>query len=252
MRCAVIAVMLLAGSARAAPWTEWVGDYKGAMTWRGCTAPGATSTTLALDATDGVLAIDLSPAKGGLRAMTLVEDEDGTLAAQDGDVQLAIRPRPDGIDLVLALTSGCSIRGRLVRVRDKVAACDRLATLARIAQRCTKAEVAVPPLAKAWKVKDAPVCRAKADPLEAALVDAGCLPAAAPVIVGAQCRQVADEAAKLLRCPSLPPQLAATTEQLRAMARGSADPAQRDVAELACRRTHAVLAELAMQARCPL
>ncbi len=78
--------MLLAGSAHAAPWTEWVGDYKTALTWRGCTTPGAKSATLALDAIDGALAIDLAPAKGGLRSRALVEDERGTLSAQDGDL----------------------------------------------------------------------------------------------------------------------------------------------------------------------
>lgn len=252
MRRAVIAVMLLAGSARAAPWTEWVGDYKGALTWRGCTTRGAGSVTLALDAADGVLAIDLTPAQGGLRTMTLVEDERGTLSAQDGDVTLAIAHRRGGLALSIDLASGCTVRGQLARVAVAIAPCDRLVTLARIARRCTKTEVTVPPLAAAWKARDAVACRAKAEPLETALVDAGCLPDPAPAIVGFQCRQVADEAAKLLLCPSLPPQLVSFVEQMRTVVRGSATSGQRAAAELACGRTHELLADVARQARCPL
>lgn len=253
MRLAVLAVMLLAGSAHAAPWTEWVGDYKGTLTWRACTTPGARSATLALDAIDGVLAIDLTRAAGGLRTMTLVEDERGTLSAKDGDVTLGIAREKDALVLSVDLASGCSLRGRLVRVRDKVAACDRLVSLARIARTCTKVQLpATPPLALKWKPADAPACRAKAEPLESALGDAGCMPVESAVLLGLQCRQVADEAAKLMRCPSLPPQVQALTEQLRMSARSVSDPAQREMAELACGRAHEALAELAVQARCPL
>jgi hypothetical protein len=253
MRLAGLAVMLLAGSAHAAPWTEWVGDYKTALTWRGCTTPGARSATLALDAIDGALAIDLAPAKGGLRSISLVEDERGTLSAQDGDLVLGLAHGRAGVELAIDLASGCTVRARLTRVRDKVAACDRLVSLARIARTCTKTQLpAMPPLAVTWKPKDAPQCRARAEVLETALTDAGCMPVESPVLLGARCRQVADEAAKLMRCPSLPPPVQALAEQLRTTVRSSADAAQRELAELACDSAHVALVELAAQARCPL
>jgi len=253
MRVAALAVIALAGSADAAPWTEWVGDYKSALTWRGCTTPGARSATLALDAVDGALAIDLAPAKGGLRSLGLVEEERGTLSAQDGDLALTIARGPAGLELSIELASGCTVRGRLTRVRGKVAACDRLVSLARIARTCTKVQLpAVPPLAATWQAKDAPACRAKGEVLESALTDAGCMPVETPVLLGARCRQVADEAARLMRCPSLPPQMQALVEKLRATVNSSADAAQREVAELACTRAHEALAELAATARCPL
>ena len=73
-----------------------------------------------------------------------------------------------------------------------------------------------------------------------------------PVLLGARCRQVADDAAKLMRCPSLPPQMQMLAERLRASVNSSADAAQREIAEVACTRAHEALAELAVQARCPL
>ena len=253
MRLAVIAVMAIAGSAAAAPWTEWVGDYKGTLTWRSCTTPGARSATLALDAVDGVLAIDLAPAKGGLRALSLVEEERGTLTARDGDLSLAIARGPRSLELSIDLTSGCTIRGTLTRVRDKIAACDRLVSLARIARSCTKVQLpAIPPIIARWKTTDAPACRTKSEVLESALTDAGCMPVETPVLLGARCRQVADEAAKLMRCPSLPPQMQALAAQLRTTVNSSADATQRELAELACTRAHEALTELAVQARCPL
>ena len=253
MRLAVLAVMAIAGSAHAAPWTEWVGDYKGSLTWRGCTTPGARSATLALDAVDGALAIDLAPAKGGLRSLGLVEEERGTLSAKDGDLALTIARGPAGLDLSIDLASGCTVRGKLTRVRDKVAACDRFVSLARIARSCTKVQLpAVPVLAAKWKAADAPACRTKGEVLESALSDAGCMPVETPVLLGMRCRQVADDAAKLMRCPSLPPQMQALAERLRTTVNSSADAAQREIAELACTRAHQALAELAVQARCPL
>lgn len=256
MRAAVILVAALAGGAEARPWGDLVGDYTGKLAWTGCTAPGSKSATIALDATDGALAIDLAPAGGGLVAMSLVEDDRGVLSAQQGDVTLAITPgKPNTIVLVIDLTSGCAIRGTLARSTTKVPACDRLLGAGRIAQKCTKLAAPIAPIAsKAWKAKDAAACSARAQAIVTDIFDAGCLPVEDPLAstLGLQCRQLISEAEKLKRCPSAPPEIVMAANRIITIAQPAADGTSRAVVEASCRQGHDMVVELAARVRCPL
>ena len=252
----LLALVVLAGTADARPWSDLVGDYTSTLAWSGCTAPGARSATLALDAVDGALSIDLAPAGGGLVAMSLVEDDRGALSAQQGDVALAILPgKPRTIALAIDLTSGCAIRGTLVRATTKVPACDRLVGAGRIAQRCRKLATPIAPIAsKRWKAKDAAACSARAQEIETQVIDAGCLPVEDPraTTLGLQCRQLISEAEKLERCPSAPPEIVMAANRIITIAQPAADGASRAVVEASCREGHDMVVELAARVRCPL
>src|SRR4029079_18991879 len=97
MRSRWLAVMLaIAGGARAAPapaapatWADWVGDWHGKLKWTSCASEGAGATTLAVDATDGAVAIDLASIAPGLTEMSLVEDNARWLG-QRGDVNVKL------------------------------------------------------------------------------------------------------------------------------------------------------------------
>lgn len=256
MRLLLGLLLVICGTAEARPWSDLVGNYTGKLAWSGCTAPGAKSPTLSLDATDGALAIDLAPAGGGLVAMSLAEDDRGRLSAQQGDVTLAITPgKANTILLAIDLVSGCAIRGTLVRTVTKVSACDRLVGAARIAQRCTKLAAPIPPIAiKAWKAKDAASCAARVQTIETQVIDAGCLPVEDPLAstLGLQCRQLISEAEKLKRCPSAPPEIVMAANRIITIAQPAADGTSRAVVEASCREGHDMVVELAARVRCPL
>lgn len=259
----VVTVLLLgAGAARAeGTWAEWVGDYAGKLAWRSCAAPGAKSATIAIDAVDGALVVDLARAGGGLRDLSAAEDlEVETLSAQQGDVTLAIaRTRPGTITLAIDLASGCTVRGTLTRASTRVPACDRALALARIERACTKlpaaSKVTAPlaPPAKGWRSADAGRCTRTGDTLSTALVDAGCLPVpdAAGTMVGAPCRQMVQEAEALKRCPNAPPSYTEIANRLVELAR-PAPVATRQVVEASCMEGHQMLVELASYVHCPL
>ena len=259
MRRAVVLIVALAGTARAAPvstWADWVGDYTGKLAWTSCTSPGARTATIAIDAVDGALTIDLTRAGGGLRDLSLAEDPDAeTLAAQQGDVTLAIsRIRPGTIALAIDLASGCAIRGTLVRRASQVSACDRAVAFARIEKACTK--LSGPPIGlavKKWKAADAERCTASAEAIATEVIDAGCLPVADPAgtLIGAQCRQMVKEAESLKRCANAPPEYTQVADRLIALAR-PAMAASRSVVDASCHEGHQMLVELAAYAHCPL
>jgi len=194
-----------APAARPATWADWVGDYRGALAWRNCTVAGARTATLALDATDGVIALELAPAGMALRAMTLVEEEGGWIA-QDGDVSLRVtRPRAATIAVALELASGCTMRGTLRRTAARVAACDRLAGWARIEARCTKVTARLEDVAALartrWKPGDAARCSERADRVELAMVDAGCAPLPdVTTAVPHACRSLVERTRALVAC----------------------------------------------------
>ena len=104
MRRVLIALVLLDSSqAVASPrtWADWVGDHRGSLTWRRCTAPGEGTATLAFDAIDGATRIDLAPAGAALRALSLTADDDAWVA-QDGDVQVRVTSKkPNTIDVAI-------------------------------------------------------------------------------------------------------------------------------------------------------
>ena len=140
MRRTLIACLFLTSSqAVAAPstWADWVGDYRGSLSWRQCTAPGERTATLALDAIDGALRIDLAPAGAALRALSLTA-EDEVWVGQDGDVSVRVARTPNAIDVAVTYESGCTMRGKLARATTGVPACDRLLAWSRIEAACTK------------------------------------------------------------------------------------------------------------------
>ena len=227
MRGAVVAgALAIAAGALANPaptlgWGDWVGDYTGKLAWSGCTAEGRGSATLPVEAADGAVTIDLTPAGGALESMNLLE-EDGGWSGQQADVAVHLRrTRPDAIDLAIDLDSGCQVRGSLHRASTGIAACDRLAGWARIEARCTKLvrpalenEARLVRQKKTWlaakgaaRDRLATQCEARASKVEAELVDAGCAPNPDPAIGmhGAECVALRASVARLQRCSSLAP-----------------------------------------------
>lgn len=240
MRLALALVAGMAGTAGAAPWSDWVGDYSGKLAWSHCTTRGARAATLPLDGVDGALQIDLAPAGRALRTFSLLEEEDGTLSGRDGDVTIAIRrPRANAVALVVTYDSGCTLRAALAR---PAAQCPRLAAWARVAARCTKRALVVPTRC------------ADAEQLELALVDAGCAPhpdGGPPTSVA--CGTLASSAGALQRC-RMPARVRDTLViRARAIVAASrtADRASLPVVEQQCHALHVDVAAARTKFRCP-
>jgi hypothetical protein len=247
----------------APPWSEWVGDFEGALAWRNCSAPGAAKATIAIDAVDGAIAVDLTAARGGLGKMSLLEDEGGVLAAQQGDLKVTLaRPSKiaNAVDLMIELESGCSITGRLARPTCGVAACDRLMTWARVEAKCTKLTKGAleDPAAlakKAWKPADAAACVARADRLEHALVDAGCAPHPDPMIGvrAPECLALTQVAQRLARCGSIPRELSepiANRATALAAAAQTANAGVVPVVDAQCREARIEVVAVSTRFRC--
>jgi hypothetical protein len=250
-------------------WGDWVGDYTGKLTWTSCVSEGQGSATLPLDANDGRVAIDLTPAGAALDAMTLLEDAGGW-AGQSGDVSVHVaRPKPDTIELAVDLDSGCQVRGTLKRASTGIASCDRLAGWARIEARCGK--LTKPALENAarlvrqratWmaakgdaRTKVAAACDARAQKVELELVDAGCAPNPDPNIGmrAAECQALRSSASKLSRCRNLPPDVDIALEREAAnlvAASQTADDASVREVENECRALRARIAAASQQSGC--
>ncbi|HEY1554240.1 MAG TPA: hypothetical protein VGF94_05365 [Kofleriaceae bacterium] len=199
MRRGVAAGILAIGTAalaRPAPaagpsWADWIGDWQGKLKWTSCTADGEPAATLAVDATNSAVAIDLSGAAPGLGPIALTEDNGGWFG-HDADVTVHLARTHDdaGLELAIDLDSGCQVRATLRRETVGIPACDRLAAWARIEGRCTK--LVKPALEHAarlarqraqWRKargddRDelADQCAARAAKVEAELATVGCAP----------------------------------------------------------------------------
>lgn len=250
-------------------WADWVGDWEGKLTWTSCVAEGKPKAAIPIEARDGVPTIDLSPAGGALREMSLVEDNVGGFAAQDGDIRLQVKRTKD-LELTVTLDSGCEVRGTLARPSVGIASCDRLAAWAHIEQQCTK--LARPPLENAarlarqraeWlkargdhRVKLSAQCMSRAARVEAELVDVGCAPNPDPSIGlrGAECQALRGISARLQRCASVPFDVRTAFERevvvLLAAAQG-ADQASLPVVDGECKAEREKLFAIAQQAGCP-
>ena len=93
MRVALLLLLAIPAAADPKPrvtWADWAGDWSGALAWKSCAVDGNASATLALDAIDGALRIDLAPAGDRVEAVSLVEQDD-TMIAQTADVSLALQ-----------------------------------------------------------------------------------------------------------------------------------------------------------------
>ena len=252
-------------------WADWVGDWDGKLKWQSCSADGEERPTLSLDATDGVLSLDLRNAGGALPALTLAEDATGW-SGQQGDVTARVkRSKANALELSVDLESGCQISGTLARPSIGIASCDRLSAWARIESQCTK--LTRPPLenparlarqreqwAKAKgeaRTKLSAQCTARGAKVEAALIDAGCAPHADPAIGlrGAECQALRSTSARIVRCGNVPFDLREAFERevvvLIAASQG-ADKAALPVVEAECRQARDRLVTIAKQAGCPL
>jgi hypothetical protein len=260
---------LAAPPPRSLDWADWVGDWSGKLEWTSCSAEGEPRATLAVDAIDGALAIDLTPAGGALGKMPLVEDG-SEWAGQQGDVNVRLRRGKTDLEVAVTLDSGCEVKGTLARATTGIRECDRLAAWARIESQCKK--LARPPLENAARLarqrrtwaksngdarsKLAEQCTARSAKVEAELVDAGCAPHPDPAIGmrGAECQALRGAAARLARCGNVPfdlrEALAREVVVLVAAAQG-ADKESLPVVDAECRRTREKLVSVAQQAGCP-
>ena len=269
----MIVISLLAGAAVAGPpapapatWADWVGDWSGKLRWTGCTTSGAATAKLPIDAVDGAMSIDLAPAGAALASFGLVEDDHGW-AAQQADVSVGLARRGDAVELAVRFDSGCALTASLQRATTGLAACDRLAALARIESKCTKLAAAPleDPTALArerdgWRKARGGArgtlgeqCALRASRVETELVDAGCAPHADPLIgVRAQsCLALAQVASKLLRCARFPRDAAQVMLQLAAAAE-TADAASLPIVERQCRDMQQQAAAAAARFSCAL
>jgi len=272
MRLGITVVLLgvaLVATARAElppqpTWGDWVGDYTGKLAWRGCGTPGEPRATVALDAVEGAMSIELVNAGGGLRAMSLVEEERGW-SAQSGDVKLRItRARPNTITLDAEVGSDCRLQATLVRPTTKHAACDRLIGWTRIESKCAKSVAS--PLedpaklmqeSRAWKTRakgTLATCEKRATKLAWTMVDVGCAPMPDPQasVPGPRCQALDQALGKLRRCGNLPPDVMRALDGVMSGPRTGADATTRAAVELACSVRVQELARVAADSRCPI
>jgi hypothetical protein len=265
MRSIAILVMLVAPALAEAPrkpwprWTDWVGSYEGKLVWKRCSAPGNKQAAIPLVATDGVMAVDLAAAHAGLRSVPLVSDDVGW-TAKESDLRLSItRPRPNTIEVTVALASGCTMKAQLRRATTTVPECDRLIGWARVEASCKKlanqrGEELAKLVANRWTQADAAGCSARADKLERAVVDASCAPHPNPLVRGRgrDCTGLQLYAAFIRRC-SVPPDLRdeyskQVDELMKAIVKAEGPEVSKVEAE--CRSLKPVLEQIALTYRC--
>jgi hypothetical protein len=256
---AIAAVLVAAGPAIAAPrtWDAWVGDFKGALVWRQCTAPGETVVAVAIDAVDGAIRVDLTSAGAALRIFSLQQDAAGW-SAQDGDLSIAVaQKKRNTIDLAITYDSGCTARGQLARASTGVPACDALVGWTRIEAACTKTTDKHEAIETKFKKADAARCTSRADKLALAMIDAGCAPHPDPSIGtrAVACRSLADATAKLARCTRVPREimqrLSGTASALSSAAQ-TAEKATLTFVEQQCKDARADVNGTAVQFGCQL
>ncbi|MEO6774947.1 MAG: hypothetical protein ABI467_18405, partial [Kofleriaceae bacterium] len=258
-----------------AGWADWVGDWAGKLTWAGCTLDGHASASLAFDATDGAIAIDLTPAGGALGPMSLVETDPGW-QGQHGDVSVRLARGNDHgndhtVELAVELESGCAMHATLQRSAVGIAACDELAAWARIEEHCTKlAKPRLESLARLVRQRAewhqargelrpaiARQCKGRAAKVEAELIEAGCAPDPNPAAMrGPECHALRQTAAKLARCSTLPFALATSlahdANQLASAVAGAESETSLRVVERQCREMRAQITEAGLQAGCAM
>jgi hypothetical protein len=276
------ALVLLAASAYAASaapppaplltWADWVGDWGGKLRWSGCTVDGEPAAALAIDAVDGSVAIDLTPAGGALAAVTLVAHDDAGWDGHAGDVRVHVTRGASTLEVAVDLDSGCAMRGSLRRASVGIAACDELEAWARIEGRCTKlVKPALENLARVanqraeWskaraeaKPKLALQCKARAQKVETELIDAGCAPDPDPPTAARdpECTSLRLAGAKITRCQTLPFDVAASlahdANDLAGAVRTVDSDTSRGILEKQCRAMRERIALTAQQAGCSL
>jgi hypothetical protein len=264
-----------AAVARAAPapaltWADWVGDWDGKLKWSGCSIDGEPSANISLDAIDGAIAIDLTPAGGALGPIALVEDNNGWLG-QKGDVTVKLAHPKDQLELSVELESGCAMHATLKRASVGIATCDQLDGWARIEEHCTKlAKPRLESFARLVKQRNewtkargeerttlATQCKARAAKVESELAEAGCAVDPNPVAMrGPECQALRQTAAKLSRCGTLPfdlaTQLAHDANQLASAIAGAETETSVKIVEKQCKQMRDQITTAAQQAGCSI
>jgi hypothetical protein len=273
MKPAGVIIVAVASGAIAAPasppatWADWVGAWTGKLAWSNCATNGAPTATLGLDAIDGALSIDLSPAGNALARFSLVE-EDRRLSVQHADVAVIVTRSTRGLDVAVRFDSGCTLHAQLARSSSGIAACDELEAWTRIESRCTK--LAGKPLEDAAAIarerdgwlkargsargKLAEQCVARAAKVEAELVGAACAPNRDPHhgVRAQDCLAVVDAANRLARCvpQSIEARELATESLMLSAAAETAETATLPVVERQCRDAHQKVTALATRFSC--
>jgi len=271
-------VMALGAGAIAAPaeapptWADWVGDWTGKLAWESCSADGNDKATVHVDAIDGVVTVDLTPAGGALGPLAITPDPRGWVGQQgDVTVHLASSGKASTLELEVDLDSGCAVRGTLRRASTGIESCDQLVAWARVEAQCTK--LTRPPLEnpsrvarqrEQWSVskgdtrrKLAAQCSTRATKLETALIDAGCAPSHDPEIGlrGAECQALRASSARLGRCGNVPLDQRQALERevvvLVAASQG-ADKSALPVVESECKAARDRVLAIGKLAGCPL
>jgi hypothetical protein len=266
---AVAAIAHATAPAPTSSWAGWVGDWGGKLKWAGCSIDGEPTATVALDAIDGALSIDLTAAGGALTALALVENNTGWVG-QQGDVTVKLaHGRDSSLDVAVELESGCTMHATMKRASVGIAACDELAGWARIEEHCTKlAKPRLENLARLvrqrveWSkargdVRLAAQCKNRASKVEAELAEAGCAPDPNPVSQrGPECQALRQTAAKLSRCSTLPFDLATSlahdANQLASAVAGAETETSLKIVEKQCKQMRDQISEAAQQAGCAL
>jgi hypothetical protein len=244
-------------------WASWVGDWQGKLRWTGCTVDGEPAASIAIDAIDSVVTIDLSAAGGALGSVPLAPDlaSDGW-SGRAGDVAVHLARSSATLELAVELESGCAVHGSLRRQSVGIAACDDLEGWARIETRCTR--LVKPPLENLARVahqraewskastemrgKVAAQCKARSSKVEAELVGAHCVPGDGEQPARfPECGALRLAAAKIAHCQALPFDVATSlAHDANALADATAgidaQSSSRDVLEKQCRAMREQLA----------
>jgi hypothetical protein len=200
-------------------WASWVGDWQGKLRWTGCTVDGEPAASIAIDAADGVVRIDLSGAGGALGIIPLAPDAGDGWIGRAGDVGVHVARGSATLELAVELESGCAVHGSLRRQTVGISACDDLEGWARIENHCTR--LVKPPLENLARVahqraewskasaetrgKLAAQCKARSSKVEAELVGARCVPGDAEQPARfPECGALRLAAAKIAHCQTVP------------------------------------------------
>jgi len=244
-------------------WASWVGDWQGKLHWSGCTIDGAPAASIAIDAADGAVAIDLAPAGGALGTIGLEPDGDAWKGTSF-DTSVHVTRGSASLELAAVSESGCTVHGSLHRASVGISACDDLEAWARIENRCTR--LVKPPLENVARVahqraewskapadarpKLAAQCAARASKVEAELASVKCAPGAPKSDDAArfpECSALRLAAAKIAHCQAIAfdvaTSLAHDANSLADATAGVDSDSSRDILEKACRAMHDQLAQ---------
>lgn len=264
MRALLLVVLLAPATAAADREAEaWVGTWRGAATWKGCSVEGADELAVTVSWKDGFLWLDGDAIYDGLGALA-PESRDGALVVETDDLTVALRAGKRGATLRLRTAAQCTMTAKLARDGSGIAACDGLVALATVATACGVAVDDDPAdEVEGWRAlrgkartRAGARCRVRADALRPSVVAGECVPPDGDPGELASCRTVWRQAQRILRCERAPVELKnRTTESMAGLRRslrglaGKRDGA--DVAATLCDESAALYRDMADVLHCP-